>query len=377
MFRSKRPLEGVKKIAVLRANAIGDLVFALPALDALRAAYPEAEITLLGQPWHERFLKGRPGPIDRVIVVPNIRALYEERERAVEAGEQEKAAFFQAMQEEHFDLAIQMHGGGRNSNPFLFQLKARITAGMCTPDAPRPQLWMRYLYFQPEVLRCLEVASLAGAVAPVRLQPTLQLTGRDMEESEAVLPRNDTSADERPMVVLNPGAGDPRRRWPVEKFAAVGDALAVHGFRILVTGAAFDAHLTGGVVGSMTAPAEDLAGRLSLGGLAALFSRCRLAVSNDSGPLHIAEAVGTDTVGIYWCGNLIIADPITRSRHRPLLSWRLHCPACGVNTIEEQPCSHRDSFVAEVPVELVLDEAFDLLGLVEQHEMSIAASISK
>lgn len=57
--------EGVRKIAVLRANALGDYVFSLPALDALRAAYPQAEIVLLGQPWHARFLAGRPGPLDR------------------------------------------------------------------------------------------------------------------------------------------------------------------------------------------------------------------------------------------------------------------------------------------------------------------------
>lgn len=65
-----RRLEDVRRIAVLRANAIGDLVFALPALDALRAAYHQAEIVLLGLPWHADFLAGRPGPIDRVEVVP-------------------------------------------------------------------------------------------------------------------------------------------------------------------------------------------------------------------------------------------------------------------------------------------------------------------
>ncbi|HYZ14740.1 MAG TPA: hypothetical protein VE591_00005, partial [Candidatus Acidoferrum sp.] len=56
-----------RKIAVLRANAIGDLVFSLPAFDALRAAYPDAEITLLGLAWHAEFLRERPSLVDRVL----------------------------------------------------------------------------------------------------------------------------------------------------------------------------------------------------------------------------------------------------------------------------------------------------------------------
>src|SRR3989442_10772331 len=61
---------GVARIAVLRANAVGDFIFTLPALAAVKAAYPGAELVLLGAPWHERFLSGRPGPVDRVLVVP-------------------------------------------------------------------------------------------------------------------------------------------------------------------------------------------------------------------------------------------------------------------------------------------------------------------
>lgn len=65
----------VRKIAVLRANAIGGFLFALSALEALRLAYPEAEITLLEMAWHQAFLAGRSGPIDRVVVVPGARGI--------------------------------------------------------------------------------------------------------------------------------------------------------------------------------------------------------------------------------------------------------------------------------------------------------------
>src|SRR5215210_3478939 len=63
-------VEGVRKLAVLRANAIGDYLVSLPAIEALGAAYPAAELVLLGAGWHARFLAGRPGPVDRCVPVP-------------------------------------------------------------------------------------------------------------------------------------------------------------------------------------------------------------------------------------------------------------------------------------------------------------------
>ncbi len=65
----------VRKIAVLRTNGIGDYVFAIPALESLRNAYPKAQIVLLGSPWHAAFVEPRPGPVDRVVVVPPTRGV--------------------------------------------------------------------------------------------------------------------------------------------------------------------------------------------------------------------------------------------------------------------------------------------------------------
>ncbi len=355
---AKSPLlDGVSKIAVLRANAIGDFVFALPALDALRAAYPAAEIVLLGQPWHHRFLTGRPGPVDRVVVVPRKRGVREDRETA---GQEDPPrvfeAFFAAMQAEQFDLALQMHGGGRNSNPFLLQLGARITAGSATPDAPRLDYTLPYIYWQHEIVRLLEVVSMVGA-QPVGLQPRLTLTEADFAECYTVLPRTDDV-----LVAMHPGVGDPWRQWPAENFAAVGDVLAQAGACILLTGAGFEEPITQAVAAQMTQPALDLAGKLSIGGLAALLARCKVVVSNDSGPLHVAAAVGAATVGIYWAGNVINAGTLLRARHRPHLSWRMECPLCGRNTIYD-PCDHRPSFVDKVKPEEVIASALELLAL--------------
>ena len=63
-------VKDVHKLAVLRANAIGDYLVSLPAIQALRAAYPNVELVLLGADWHAGFLAGRPGPVDRCVAVP-------------------------------------------------------------------------------------------------------------------------------------------------------------------------------------------------------------------------------------------------------------------------------------------------------------------
>jgi ADP-heptose:LPS heptosyltransferase len=346
-------VENVHRIAVLRANGIGDFTFVLPALEALRAAYPQTELLFLGRPWHAAFLEGRSGPVDRVVVVPVSHGVHEAAGQ--EEDEEALERFFERMAGERIDLALQLHGGGRNSNPFLLRLGARVTAGLRTPDAPPLDRWVPYVFYQPEIMRYLEVVSRVGAEV-VTLEPRVTVMDRDLQESYAVV-----AQDDRPLVALHPGAGDPRRHWPVEKFAAVGDSLAGRGARVVVTGARREGELAAGVVRAMRAPAQDTCGQLSINGLAGLLARCRVVVSNDSGPLHLAAAVGAATVGIYWVGNLITAGLPFRTAHRPAISWRLECPVCGVDCTRDV-CPHSASFVADVGVEEVQDAALDLLA---------------
>src|SRR5918995_4742131 len=94
-------VEGVHKLAVLRANAIGDYLVSLPAIQALRAAYPAAELVLLGAGWHAGFLAGRPGPVDRCLAVPPTAGVRDDRPPAPAA---EVERFFARMRAEQFDL---------------------------------------------------------------------------------------------------------------------------------------------------------------------------------------------------------------------------------------------------------------------------------
>jgi ADP-heptose:LPS heptosyltransferase len=349
----------VTKIAVLRANRLGDFVVTLPALAALRAAYPAAEIVLLGLGWHAAFLAGRPQPIDRVVVIPPCPGVGEPEDFVADPAALDD--FFAVQIAEGFDLALQLHGGGRFSNPFIRRLGARFTVGLRTPEAAPLDRWIPYLPYQHEILRFLELVGLVGG-GPVPLSPQLAATTDDLAAAERALPD-----DGCPLVAIHPGATDPRRRWPPAYFAAVGDALAAVGAHVALIGAAAERPLTAAVGGAMAAPVTDLAGKLTLGGLAGVLARCRVVIGNDSGPLHLAAAVGAPTVGVYWGPNLIHYGPLTRATHRPFVSWRGAFPTEGDLAVSAT-CSTSVSLVAEVAPAAVAAAALELYTSLAAHD---------
>ncbi len=353
------PIQNVKKIAVLRANALGDFIFALPALTALRETYADAEISLLGRPWHTKLLKNRKSPVDRVIEIPRSEGVYD-----VMPYDSSKilADFFDAMCEEKFDIAIQLHGGGKYSNPFINNLGASLTIGTKTPDADSPDLWIPYIYYHREILRWLELVSLIGAKTE-HISPILAVTPEDISEAKHAL--GDT---EKPFIIIHPGASDPRRRWPAEKFAQVADSLSAQNYRIIVTGSADEKEVVEKVLANMKYPADNFYEKVSINGLIGLISLAQLIISNDTGPFHVAEAVGTKSIGLFWCGNGINGAPMTRTLHRSLFSWIVRCPLCkqhiAKNTAferKENGCQHLASFIDDIDVYEVLFQANDLL----------------
>ncbi|WP_258062109.1 glycosyltransferase family 9 protein [Arthrobacter sp. B0490] len=349
------PFEDIRRIAVLRGGGLGDLMFALPAIAALKDRYPAARITLLGMPGHAALLDGRPGPVSEVLelpVSPGVRP-GEEDARAVDR--------FFASVSGSFDLAVQLHGGGRNSNPFLLRLGARHSIGTRTPDAVGLERSIPYVYYQHEVFRALEVVGLAGAVA------------QDLEPRVEVLPEEAVRAAQLtgpgPVVALHPGATDPRRRWPSSSFAEVAVRAAADGCEVVVVGDATDVPTAEEIVRlalrtDPTADVRSLAGQLTLGELTGVLDRSAVMVGNDSGPRHLAQAVGTPTVGVYWIGNVINAGAMGRSLHRVHFSWVARCPVCGVDVRQvgwtAERCEHDDSFVAAVPPDAVYADVAEL-----------------
>ena len=354
--------EGISRIAVLRGGGLGDLLFALPAVAALKKAYPAASLTVLGTPVHEQLVRGARTDVDDVIVLPFA--------EGVRPGPEDPAAvgdFMARMQAERFDLALQLHGGGRFSNPFLSGLGARHTVGTRTPDAAPLERTVPYAYYQHEPLRALEVAGFAGA-APVVLEARVEPTPENLGRAGRLV----GSAGDAP-VALHPGASDPRRRWPVQHFAELARACADGGRRVVVIGDATDVPLareiverSGAAAGRTAAPVTTLAGELDLGMLTAFLAGCAVVVGNDSGPRHLAQALGTPTVGLYWAGNLINAGPLGRALHRVQVSWMTQCPVCGADLTQvgwtAERCPHDVPLISGIRPETVYADVRSLMA---------------
>ncbi len=340
------------RIAVLRANGLGDFLLATPALRALSKGFPRAEITYLALPWLQAFLRGRYPYLHRVEAVPRYTGIHEPAPG--DAGPAEAPeAFFTRMQAARFDLAIQMHGGGAESNPFVAKLAARQTLGLTAPGSLPLEHNLRYHYYQHEICRYLELVGKLG-VAPDGMETDLPVMAHDRARLVQVWQPGGAR-----YAVVHAGAGDPRRRWPPERFARVAEHLhARHGCEVVLTGGGGEASLIAQVKAACRAPVVDLRDRLDLGAMAALVEGAALLVANDTGPAHMAYALQVRAVIIFWCGNVITAGPLTRERFRPVLSWTLACPNCGA----EGRCPCPASWVAGAALEQVLAECDDLLG---------------
>lgn len=250
------PFSGVSRIAVLRGGGLGDLMFALPSVAALKAAYPGASITLLGTPVHAELLAQTVGPVDETVILP-----FAEGVRPGPEDDDETERFFAAMRARNFDLAVQLHGGGRYSNPFPPRLGARHTVGTRTPDAAPLERTVPYVYYQHEPLRALEVAGFAGA-PPRELEARLEALPEFGQQLAQDLPLGNSGpgqGNDEPgqgnhgpgqgrVLVIHPGATDPRRRWPAERFAAVARKAADDGFRVYVVGDSSEKELAETVV---------------------------------------------------------------------------------------------------------------------------------
>jgi ADP-heptose:LPS heptosyltransferase len=309
------------KIAVFRALQLGDLLCAVPALRALRAAHPAAHIALIGLPWARGFAARFHSYIDEFIEFPGFPDM---PERDCEPAAVH--AFLREMQKRKFDLVFQMHGDGRITNRLVSLMGAAGTAGFYVPGqfCPDPARFLAWRPREHEVTRFLRLLEHAGI--PAR--------GTHLEFPLAEVDRREGDGfglGDAPYAVVHPGSQLASRRWPAQRFAEVADALAADGLRVALTGTGAEIPLVQETKAFMLQPALDLAGRTTLGGLAALLSRARLLVANDTGLSHIAAALQTPSV-IVACGS----DPqrwapLNRALHRVL--WR--DVAC-------RPCAHRE-----------------------------------
>ncbi|BAO92642.1 MULTISPECIES: glycosyltransferase family 9 protein [Caballeronia] len=334
----------IERIVIFRALQLGDMLCAVPALRALRRAHPHAHIALAGLPWAASFVERYAHLLDELIVFPGAIGFPEQEETDAHLP-----AFFGTLSERRFDLAIQLHGSGGVANDIVEGIGARMNAGFLKPDEPmREGTFMPWPDELPEPARYTALMQRLGIDADA-LDLDIPLTDDDTRECDALI--DACAIDRGKLVLVHPGAQLPSRRWPVERFGDVARALSNAGWQIAVTGGAGESPLTARVASDAGARAIDLAGRTSLGALAALVARARLIVCNDTGLSHVAAAMRTPSVVIASGSDTRRWAPLDRARHCVLADW----PACRPCAFRDCPYGHECAF--NISVQAVLDAA--------------------
>ncbi|PTX94843.1 LPS biosynthesis glycosyltransferase [Verrucomicrobia bacterium LW23] len=344
--RSSFCLSDIKSIVIFRALLLGDLLCAGPAFLSLRAAMPQARITLVSLPWARALRSYMPGCFDDFIEFPGYPGFPERKMDPTRLP-----GFLREVQEQKYDLALQMQGNGYIANSLVAAFGARRTGGYYLPGqyCPDRELCMVYPEKLPEIWRHLALMRHLGVtVNNDRLHFHVP-----EEDSQALRELLKAHRIEQPYVCIHPGTNAEWRCWPVEHYAAVADILAAEGFQVVVTGSAAERERAQHVLEYMHSPAINLAGETTnLGVLGALIRDASLTVCGDTGISHLACAVDCPSVVVFMRSETEGWPPLDRIRHRLV---------CSISGVTEQ---------------MVIEEALDLLHLARAPYSGPATGIS-
>jgi lipopolysaccharide heptosyltransferase II len=165
--------------------------------------------------------------------------------------------------------------------------------------------------------------------------------------------------ENRTCVALNLGASHPVNRWPVERFASLADRLTKEmGAVVLLVGGNDDRELADGVLAQLTTPVVDLVGRTSLTELGGVLQRCKLAVSADTGPLHLATAVGTPVIALFGAADPERTGPVGEG-HLVIQANDLTCVPCRSRSCNHTPYLECMSLITVDEVMLAVGKLLD------------------
>jgi ADP-heptose:LPS heptosyltransferase len=347
------------RILLIRPDHLGDVLLTLPAVAALRRAVPGAHLTYALSPAVAAVAQH----------CPDLDATLSLAFPALDSGEPETAAWCERALAElapSFDVALVLRPDDPWSGAFVAGAGIPLRLGFAMPRT-RPYLTdalpvpgARHVVTHGFDLADAALGRLGVAARVERLVEPCLATG-PAEEEEATRVLDEVGADRRPIVV-HPGSGWPLKNWPTRRWRRLTAEIARR-FRTrpIVAGGAGERLLVDEVVADGT-PGIGLAGRLSLGALAAVHRRARVVVGTDSGALHLAAAMGAPVVGLFGPAHPVMFAPLCRPGRGRIVRVALPCSPCG--TLERPPCGAaiEPDCIAAIGVEAVLRAVDELLG---------------
>jgi len=302
-----------KKILIIQLSALGDTILAVPALRAIRYRFPNAEITMLASPTNLDYLARCPY-VDRRVAFhfPVHRLLY-------------------ALRRERFDWAIDLEHWPRLSALLAYATGAPVRVGFRADKQHRHFLFTDVVPHLPGRHEVRNFLCIAHQLACPMRGMQLEVWFSEAERAWVLKTLAEEEVQpEQPVVVFHPEAGrrgEPRRRWPQERYVVLADALvARYGAQIVLTGAPGEVAVSQQIVTRTKQRTVMLAGKTGINQLAALFAHADLVISGNCGPMHLAAATGTPVIALHGPTNGAQWGPWTSEAY--LLCAQLPCSPC-------------------------------------------------
>jgi lipopolysaccharide heptosyltransferase II len=315
----------IKNILIMKLCCVGDVLFTTPAVRALRQGFPKAHLAYMVGSWSKGVIEDNPH-LDQIITYD-----------APAHSSQHLPAYIRTLscllelRHRKFDLAVIFH---RASFAGLFARLAGIPRRIGFDYGGRGRHLTRRVTFDSgkhEVDRYLDVVTALGC-EPAGAQTEIRVTKENEKSARELLKAHGVKPEDRIVGVLagggkNPGTSMPIKRWAADRFARLiddmtGERLA----RVILIGGPGDEEVSQEVLRRTTSKPVSLVGKTTFKQLAAVLKRCNLFVGGDSGPLHMAAAVGTSTVGIFGPSDPRLVAPRGK---RHLAVWKhVPCSPC-------------------------------------------------
>jgi heptosyltransferase I len=311
------------KILIVRLGAMGDILHALPAVTAIRAALPEATIGWLAEErWTELLTTHHPKPSPESVgpqkpvanLIHTVDTMRWRRRMARGGTLSEVRGALRRVREVNYDLAIDFQGAIKSG--LLARLcGARSLAGFEDPREPAARFFYvhkfprqgQHVIEQNHALATQALKDQLGGKALQLIAPQLPCDPQAETWAEAEIARLGIAS----FALMTPAAGWGAKQWPPERFGAVAQALARHNLKTLVNAAPGEENLAQAVVDSSDGNA--LVVQCSIAQLIALTRRARIFIGGDTGPLHLACAQGIPTVGLYGPTDPVRTGPFGRN----------------------------------------------------------------
>ncbi|WP_149194115.1 glycosyltransferase family 9 protein [Luteimonas suaedae] len=290
-----------RSLCLLRLSALGDVTHVLPLVHTLRQAWPDTALTWVIGKGEQRLLDGLPG-VEFMV--------YDKQ-----SGLAGMRALRHALAERRFDALLQMQVAAR-ANLLSAFVPARRRIGY---DRSRSKdlhgLFVNERIPDRPGIHVLD--AIGSFCEPLGLKQTEIAWNLPVPDDARDWARAQWPGDDTPTLLISPCSSHALRNWRAERYAAVADHAVAKGWRVVLCGgrSTLERDTADAIVGAMRAPALDLVGKDTLKQLPALLERADLVMTPDSGPMHIANAMGTKVLGLHAASNPERSGPYSDRRY--------------------------------------------------------------